>query len=70
MRKRQKKLILGLTLAYLAQIWAPKNFLRGFYLYLMLNIATSDNCMQFQGDHMIQTQENGEKPRFGLDLCP
>ena len=24
--------------------------------------------MQFQGKHMIQTQENGEKPHFGPNL--
>ena len=26
--------------------------------------------MQLQGKRMIQTQENGEKPNFGLDLDP
>ena len=25
--------------------------------------------MQFQGKLIIQTQENGEKPHFGPDLC-
>ena len=30
--------------------------------------VTSHRCMQFQGKHMIQTQENGEKPHFGPNL--
>ena len=30
--------------------------------------VTSYHCMQFQGKHMIQTQENGEKPHFGPNL--
>ena len=34
----------------------------------MLDIVTNNNCMQFQGKHRIQTQENGEKPHFGPDL--
>ena len=29
----RKNLILGLILAHLAQIWAPKIFFRKFYLY-------------------------------------
>ena len=29
----EKELVSGLILAPLVQIWAPKNFFRGFYLY-------------------------------------
>ena len=34
----------------------------------MLGIVASYHCMQFQGKHVIQTQENGKKPHFGPDL--
>ena len=34
----------------------------------MLDIDASYHCMQFQGKHMIQTQENCKKPNFGPDL--
>ena len=43
---------------------------RGFCLYQMLGIVASYHCKQSQGKHMIQTQENGEKPYFGSDLGP
>ena len=36
----------------------------------MLNIVASYHCIQFEGKRIIQTQENGEKPHFGLDLGP
>ena len=34
----------------------------------MLDIVASYHCIQFQGKLMIQTQENGKKPFFGLAL--
>ena len=34
----------------------------------MLDIVARHHFIQFQETHLIQTQENGEKPRFGLDL--
>ena len=34
----------------------------------MLDIVAGYHRMQFQGKRVIQTQENGEKPHFGLDL--
>ena len=43
-------------------------FFCGFYLYTMLDIVASYQCMQFQGKCMIQTQENCIKPYFGPDL--
>ena len=45
-------------------VW-PKFFLPP---YQMLDIVASYHCTQFQGNITIQTQENGEKPRFGPDL--
>ena len=36
----------------------------------MLDIVASYHRIQFQGKLMIQTQENDEKPYFGLDLIP
>ena len=36
----------------------------------MLDIVASYQCQIFQGKLMIRTQENGEKPHFGLDLGP
>ena len=34
----------------------------------MLYIVASYHCMQFQGKRMIQTQENGKRPYFVVDL--
>ena len=34
----------------------------------MLGIVASYHCMQFQGKHMILTQENKKKTHFGDDL--
>ena len=36
-----KNLVLGPILAPLDQIWAPKNFVHGFYFYYMLDIVAS-----------------------------
>ena len=36
----------------------------------MLDIVASYHCMQFQGNLMIQTQENDKKTLFGPDLVP
>ena len=33
-------------------------------------VVASYHCMQFQGQIMIQTQENREKPHFGSNLGP
>ena len=49
-------------------IQVPKVFFRGFYLYQMLSIVASCYSMQFQGKLIIQTQENGNKSRFGTNL--
>ena len=50
-----KNLVLDPTLAPLAQIWVPKTFFHGFYLYKMLQIVASYHCMQFQEKLMNQT---------------
>ena len=34
----------------------------------MLDIVGNYHHIQFQGKRLTQTQENGEKPRFGPDL--
>ena len=36
----------------------------------MLDILASYYAMQFQGNFMIQTQENGKKTHIGPDLGP
>ena len=36
----------------------------------MLDIVASYHRMQFLRKHTIQTQENGQKSNFGLDLLP
>ena len=36
----------------------------------MLDIVASYHRIQFRGKIMIQTQENGKKTHFGLDLDP
>ena len=36
----------------------------------MLDIVATSYWMQFQGNLMIQTRENGEKPHFGSHLDP
>ena len=46
----------------------PQNYIRGFYLYQMLDIVASYHCMQFREKHMIQTQENDRKPHAAPDL--
>ena len=53
-----KNLISGPISACLSEIWPPK----------ILDIVANYHHIQFQGRRMIQTQENGEKPRFGPDL--
>ena len=53
-----KNLISGPILACFAEIWVPKS----------LDIVVSYHHSQFQGKRMTQTQETGEKPRFGPDL--
>ena len=53
-----KNLISGPISACLAEIWAPK----------ILDIVANYHHIQSQGKRMTQTQENGEKPRFGPDL--
>ena len=34
----------------------------------MLDIVASYHCIQFQGEIMIHTKENGQKPHFRPDL--
>ena len=47
----------------LAQIWSPKIFFEDFtWIFLViLNIATSYHCMQFQRKLINQTWKNGKK---------
>ena len=45
-----------------------QNLFCGFYIYQILGIFASYNCKLFQEKLMAQTQENGEKPHFGLDF--
>ena len=47
--------------ARLTQIWAPN-------VRQMLSTVANYHCMEFQEKHMVEIQENGEKPHFGLDL--
>ena len=47
--------------ARLTQIWAPN-------VRQMLSTVANYNYMEFQEKHMVQIQENGEKPHFGPDL--
>ena len=52
--------------ARLAQVWTQKIFV-GF-MSTRCKIVASYHCIQFQGNLMIQTQENGKKLHFGPDL--
>ena len=61
-----KNLISDSILARLAELWSPIFFIRGFYLYQMLDIVANYHRMQFQGKPMIQTQGNGEKTHFQI----
>ena len=64
-----KKQILEPVLACLAQIWAPKIFLRVLAL-LLVDIVPSYHLMQFRGKLINQTWENGKKPNFGPEFGP
>ena len=72
--ENDKNLILGLVLACFGPNLFPENFFPGFYLYLMLDIVASYQCMQFQGKLMNRTWENCKKlsfgPNFGPNLVP
>ena len=46
----------------------PQIFFHRLYLYCMLDIVTSYQCMQFQGKLTNQTWENGKKPSFATDF--
>ena len=60
-----KNLVSGPILTPSDQIWVPKFFFHEFYLYYMLDIiVASYHRMQFQGQLMNQTRENGKKPSF------
>ena len=48
----------------------PQHFFRGFYLYQMLDIVAAYHYMQFQGNLLIQIQENNKKLYFVPALCP
>ena len=65
-----KSLVSNLILASLDQIWSPKNFLCGFYLYYMLEIVASYHFLQFQEKLKNQTWENGKKSSFRSDFGP
>ena len=52
--------------ARLAQVWTQNIFV-GF-MSTRCKIVASYHCIPFQGNLMIQTQENGKKPHFGPDL--
>ena len=53
-----KNLMSGPILACLTEIWVPKIF----------DIVANYHHIQFQGKRTTQTQENGKKPCFRLDL--
>ena len=63
-----KNLVSRPILAPLDQVWVPQIFFHEFYLYYMLDIVTSYDCMQFHGKLMNQTWENGKKPSFRADF--
>ena len=46
----------------------PQNFIRGFFLYLWLDIVPSYHPMQCTGKLMNETWENDKQPNFGPDL--
>ena len=50
-----KNLVSRPILAPLDQVWVPQIFFHEFYLYYMLDIVTSYDCMQFHGKLMNQT---------------
>ena len=68
LEKIVKNLISDLISACLANL-CPQFFLWVLPL-LMLDIAASYHCMQFQGKLIIQTQENDKNPRAGPNLGP
>ena len=53
-----KNLVMGQLLVPFTKIWDQKKFTRRFYIYLVLDIIASYQCMQFQGKLMNQTWEN------------
>ena len=61
---KKNKQILGLILVPFGPDLVLKMFF-WFYVYWMLDIVASYHCMQFQGQLMNQTWENGKKPSFG-----
>ena len=65
-----KNLVSGLILTSLAQIWVPKFFFDGFYLYCILDIVASYHWMQFQGYLKNQTWKKGKKLSFGTNFGP
>ena len=44
------------------------NFFHGLYLYCIVDIVASYQCMQFQKKLTNQTWENGKKPSFTTDF--
>ena len=65
-----KNLVSRPILAPLDQVWVPQIFFHEFYLYYMLDIVTSYDCMQFHGKLMNQTWGNGKKPSFESNFGP
>ena len=58
LEKMTKNLVLGLILAYLAQIWATNFFLTKIWLRQSLDIMDSYYHAQYQKKLMIQSWEN------------
>ena len=60
---------------FLSRVFGPfvpnfglQNCLRDCYLYQMLEIVVSYHRMELQGNLIIQTQEDGKKPHFAIEL--
>ena len=65
-----KTLVSGPILTPSNQIWVPQFFFHEFYLYYIVDIVAIYHRMQFQGQLMNQTRENGKKPSFRTNFGP
>ena len=63
-----KKLIFGLIMACLAQIWAPNFFFMGIRDYTLLQAIIICNVKENVWSSKLK--KNDKKPHFGLDLDP
>ena len=70
LEKMVKNLVSSPILAPFVPNFAPQNFFCEFYLYHMLDIVGSYQCMQFQGTLINQSSENDKKPSFRPDFGP